>query len=256
MTEVEFLKDLVVRASKLITNEVVVKAKDDKGDLVTNFDYEIENFINSEIKKNYPNFDIVSEEFNTNGKLTENCFTVDPIDGTINFAHNFPLWAIQVACVKNGKTCGAVIFLPKLNEMYWADETGCYLNDKKIRVNNLAPEKSLYAVEGRNRLPSMVRMDAKNHNYRVTYCAAVNFAYVASGVFGGIIFRHESFWDYVPGQFLVKQAGGFIYNKKGCHVAANTKEFGMLLAKYAKYFEPDTATATEINDEIKQLWRD
>lgn len=59
MTEIEFLKDLVIRASKLITNEVVVKAKDDKGDLVTNFDYEIENFINQEIKKNYPNFDIV-----------------------------------------------------------------------------------------------------------------------------------------------------------------------------------------------------
>ena len=67
MTEIEFLKDLVIRASKLITNEAVVKAKDDKGDLVTNFDYEIENFINQEIKKNYPNFDIVSEEFNTHG---------------------------------------------------------------------------------------------------------------------------------------------------------------------------------------------
>ena len=59
MTEIEFLKDSAIRASKLITNEVVVKAKDDKGDLVTNFDYEIENFINQEIKKNYPNFDIV-----------------------------------------------------------------------------------------------------------------------------------------------------------------------------------------------------
>ena len=103
MTEIEFLKDLVIRASKLITNEVIVKAKDDKGDLVTNFDYDVENFISNEIKKSYPNFDIVSEEFNTNGKLTENCFTVDPIDGTINFAHGMPLWAIQVACVKKVK---------------------------------------------------------------------------------------------------------------------------------------------------------
>ncbi len=50
MTEIEFLKDLVVRASKLITNEIIVKARDDKGDLVTNFDYEIENFVNNEYK--------------------------------------------------------------------------------------------------------------------------------------------------------------------------------------------------------------
>lgn len=50
MTEIEFLKDLVVRASKLITNEIIVKVKDDKGDLVTNFDYEIENFVNNEYK--------------------------------------------------------------------------------------------------------------------------------------------------------------------------------------------------------------
>ena len=57
MSEIEFLKELVIKASKMITDDVVVKAKDDKGDLVTNFDYEIENFINQEIKKNYPNFE-------------------------------------------------------------------------------------------------------------------------------------------------------------------------------------------------------
>lgn len=248
MAEIEFLKDLVVRASKLITDEVIIKAKDDKGDLVTNFDYEIEKFINNEIKKNYPTFDIVSEEFNTNNMLTENCFTVDPIDGTINFAHGMPFWAIQIACVKNEKTCAAVIFMPKLNEMYWADETGCYLNDKRIHTNNLPPDKSLYVVEGRNRLPSMVRLEKFARHYRVTYCAATNFAYVASGVFGGTIFRHENLWDYTPGQYLVKQAGGYIVNKKGCHIAANTKEMAELLEKYGTFFDNDQANATEVEE--------
>lgn len=246
MTEIEFLKSLVVKASKLITDDVIVKAKDDNGDLVTNFDYDIENFINAEIKKNYPNFDIVSEEFNNNGALTDNCFTVDPIDGTINFAHKFPLWAIQIACIKNRKTCASVIYLPKMKEMFWADETGAYLDDEKIEVSNLPVEKGLFVVEGRNILPSLVRMNKFNKNFRVTYCSAVNFAYVASGVFGGTIFRHENLWDYIPGQYLVKQAGGYIYNENGCHIAAQNKEFAMLLAKQAKYFEPDIATATEI----------
>lgn len=248
MKEIDFLKDLVLRASKLITSDVVVKAKDDKGDLVTNFDYEIETFINNEIKKNYPNFDIVSEEFNTNGKLTDNCFTVDPIDGTINFAHGFPFYAIQVACVKNGKTCAAVIYLPRFDELYWADETGCYLNDQKIHVNNFSPDKSLYVVEGRNSLPSLVRLNKIARHYRITYCSAVNFAYVARGIFGGTIFRHENFWDYVPGQYLVKQAGGYIRDEDGCHIATNTKEFADLLYKYARSIQPDTVTATDINN--------
>lgn len=248
MSEIEFLKRLVFKASKLITDDVIVKAKDDKGDLVTNFDYEIETFIKKEIKNNYPDFDIISEEFNAKKQLTKNCYTVDPIDGTINFAHNFPLWGIQVACIKNGNTCASVIYLPKLNEMYWADESGAYLNGKKIHVNNLSPEKNLYVVEGKNRLPSMVRLNEKIHNYRVTYCACANFAFVASGVFGGTIFRHENFWDYIPGQFLVKQAGGFVYNEKGCHVASNNEELGMLLAKQAKFIEPDIATATNVSE--------
>ena len=97
----------------------------------------------------------------------------------------------------------------------------------------------------------MVRLEKFARHYRVTYCAATNFAYVASGVFGGTIFRHENFWDYIPGQYLVKQAGGFIYNDKGCHIAANNEELGLLLAKQAKYFEPDIATATDI-DEIEK----
>ncbi len=84
----------------------------------------IENFLIGEIKKNYPNFDIVSEEGNYNKAVTDNCFIIDPIDGTINFANNVPLWAIQVACKKNGKTVAAVIDMPRINEFYYADNAG------------------------------------------------------------------------------------------------------------------------------------
>ena len=111
--------------------------------MVTNFDYKVETFINNEIKMNYPDFDIVSEEFNSDNKLTDNCFTVDPIDGTVNFANNVPLWAIQVACIKSGETSSAVIYLPKLNELYYADESGAYMNGVKIKINSLEPKKGL-----------------------------------------------------------------------------------------------------------------
>lgn len=234
MTIIEFLKDLVYRASKLITDEVVVKAKDDKGDLVTNFDYEIENFMCREIKKYYPNFDIISEEFNSKKQLTQNCFVLDPIDGTVNFSHKFPLWGIQIACIKNGATCASMIYLPRLDEMYWADETGCYMNDKKLQVNNYPYDKSLISVEGRNRLQIMASMSKFNRNVRGVYSSCVSFSYVASGVFGGVVLTHDTVWDYIPGQYLVKQAGGFIYNEKSFHIAANSKELGMFILEKAK----------------------
>ena len=90
--EIEFLKRIVKEAEKIAEQKYEVHAKDDEGDLVTNLDLEIEKYLISEINKNYPDFDIVSEEFNTENKLTDNCFIIDPIDGTINFANGLPLW--------------------------------------------------------------------------------------------------------------------------------------------------------------------
>ena len=92
--DLKFLIDVVKNASFLINDELEVKAKDDKGDLVTNFDYAIEKYLIEKIKEKYPDFSIISEEYNNNNELTENCFTIDPIDGTINFANGIPLWGI------------------------------------------------------------------------------------------------------------------------------------------------------------------
>ena len=72
--ELEFIIDTVKGAASLITDEFEVKAKDDKGDLITNFDLEVEQYIIDKIKENYPSFSIISEEFNTNGTVTDNCF--------------------------------------------------------------------------------------------------------------------------------------------------------------------------------------
>lgn len=94
--ELKFLIDLVKGASLLINDEFEIKVKDENGDLVTNFDYEIEKYIMNIIKENYPNFSIISEEYNSKEGLTDNCFTIDPIDGTINFAHKVPLWEFKL----------------------------------------------------------------------------------------------------------------------------------------------------------------
>lgn len=231
--DLKFLLKTVKQASKLITRDVHIKAKDENGDLVTNFDLEIEKFISAKIKKSYPNFSIVSEEFNTDAKLTENCFTIDPIDGTVNFANDLPLWGIQVACVKDGKTCASVIYLKALKELYYADERGAYLNSKKIHVNNLSLKNCLYVVEVGDELSAIERIQKKHHIYRHKQFGAtcVNFAWVACGRLGGTIFRKDSAWDYVPGMYLVQQAGGFVSDKEMAHAAANSPEFLKILVE-------------------------
>lgn len=223
--DLKFLIQLVKDANLLITDEFKVNAKGNDGDLVTNFDYEIEKYMIDKIIENYPGFSIVSEEYNSENKLTDNCFTIDPIDGTINFANNLPLWGIQVACIRNGKTCAAVIYLPKLNELYYADLNGAYLNDKPIHVNNLDIQKGLYTIEGPGKFPTLIKMREVSPHCRTFYCAAVNFAWVACGKLSATNFVWDTLWDYIPGEFIVKQAGGVIYNNKKQHIAANNLEF-------------------------------
>ena len=101
--EAEFIKKIVKEAESISKKHFDVYQKDDRGDLVTNLDKEIEQYFIDEIHKNYPGFDIVSEEFNPDGTVTDNCFIIDPIDGTINFANDMPLWCIQIACRKTAK---------------------------------------------------------------------------------------------------------------------------------------------------------
>lgn len=221
----KFLIDIVKEASKLINDDFVVKAKDDKGDLVTNFDYEIERYIMDRIKKEYPSYSIISEEFNTNELLSDNCFTIDPLDGTINFAHGVPLWGIQVACIKDGKTCAAVIYLPKLDELYYADENGAFLNGKPIKVNTKSINKGLYTIEGPGRIIAEYKMRKINNHYRDFHCASIAFAFVASGRLSAANFVGNTLWDYIPGEYIVEKAGGVIYNAPKMHIAANSSEF-------------------------------
>ena len=183
--ELEFLLDVSKQAAAMITDDFVVRAKGDQGDLITNFDEEIEQFIISKIKENYPAYDIISEEFNSDVKATDNYFTIDPIDGTVNFAHGLPIWGIQIACVQNGKTVAAVINMPKLNEIYYADKNGAFKNGKPIKVNLLPIAKCLYAVEGVEKLPGIIQMQKHVKGFRFVACACADFAWVASGVLGG-----------------------------------------------------------------------
>ena len=236
--ESEFLIRVCKEAAGLITDDFALSVKGGRGDLVTDFDFKVEKFIIDEIKKEYPTFEIISEEYNPTVKLTENCFVIDPIDGTINFAYGIPLWGIQTACIKNGKTVASVIYLPKLNELYHADDEGAFCNGQKIHVSNTAFDKCLYTLSVRKCGADWEEppMPIKNFKHlRKIGASSVSAAWVACGRFCGFLIKdYDTPWDYVPGHFLIEQAGGFIHDEPACHAAANSKEFLDALIKEAK----------------------
>lgn len=225
MKEIEFIKRIVKEANNITNKNFEIYNKDGEYDLVTNLDLEIEKYLIEEIKKEYPSFDIVSEEYNTNNEVTENCFIIDPIDGTINFANNLPLWGIQIACVKNCETIASVISLPRINEFYYADSSGAYLNDEKITVNEVDIKKTLYAIDGNNNLPCMQRMRKYSSNRRNFGGVCVSYSFLASGRIHGAVFRSDKPWDYEPGLFICKMAGAAVKSINGFHAAAMNQEY-------------------------------
>lgn len=222
----EFLAQVVIDASKMITEDFWVKAKDDKGDLVTNFDLEIEKFIIDKLNISYPDYKIVSEEFNSENTWSEKFFTIDPIDGTINFANRLPLWGIQVACVENGKTVASVIYLPKLNELYVADDEKAYLNGNVLDLSKSEYKSNLYSIESKGTLATecILEMIEEYPHQRKFFSMAVEYAFVASGRLGGVCFLCDNLWDYLPGCHLVEMAGGVVKHEANNHIAANTVE--------------------------------
>lgn len=255
-TDVKFLIDIVKEAEEISKEAFSVTTKGGESDLVTNLDVKIENYLIGRIKESYPDFDIVSEEGNYNKEVTDNCFIIDPIDGTINFANNLPLWAIQIAMKKNGKTIASVIDLPRIGEFYHADEDGAYLNGDKINVNVVPIKNTLYAIDGNNNLPAMTRMRKYSSSRRNFGGVAVSMAFTASGRIHGAVFRSDKPWDYEAGLFLIKMAGGAIANISGFHAGAMNEEFlDILKLETAKNMnKPDIFVLHSLNGDTLDYW--
>lgn len=254
--ELEFLIDIVKKAEEISKEVFTVKIKGGESDLVTNLDVKIEEFLIAQIKKNYPEFDIVSEEKNCNKTVSQNCFIIDPIDGTINFANNLPLWAIQVACVKDGETVACVINMPRIKEFYYADKSGAYLNGEKISVKEVPIKNSLYAIDGNNNLQAMLRMRKHSSNRRNFGGVCVSMAFTAAGRIHGAVFRSDKPWDYAPGLFLVKMAGGAIMDIPGFHAGAMNEEFlNILKLETAKKIDkPNIFVLHSLNGDTLKTW--
>ncbi len=175
-------------------------------DFVTNADLKTEKIILDELKKAKPNYSIISEE---NGievnKDKKNSWIVDPIDGTVNFLHGIPHFAISIAHMSDGEIVSGLTFDPIKDEIFYADKNnGAFFNNQRIRVSKKNNINDCLFVTGDNISKEL------GLPFRKSGCAALDLAYVAAGRYDGYFQHGLSIWDLAAGIILVKEAGGII----------------------------------------------
>ena len=187
-------------------------------DFVTNADLKAEKIIIEELKKAKPNYSIISEENGiVDNKDKNNTWIIDPIDGTINFLHGIPHFAISIALKSGNEIISGLIFDPIKNEMFYAEKNnGAFLNNQRIRVSKKNKLSDCLFVTN-NKLKNDLEL-----TYRKSGCAALDMAYVASGRYDGFFQHNLCLWDVAAGIILVKEAGG-ILNEINLSINKNIK---------------------------------
>jgi myo-inositol-1(or 4)-monophosphatase len=211
------------KASKILIRdfgeiENLQVSKKGPADFVTNSDLKVEKIIIEELKKARPNYSIISEENGIeDNKDKENVWIIDPIDGTINFLHGVPHFAISIALKSNNEIVSGLIFDPIKNEIFYAEKNnGAFFNNHRIRVSKKNELNNCLFVTGEK------IVNDTNIMHRKSGCAALDMAYVASGRFDGYFQNNLNLWDIAAGIILVNEAGG-VLNEIDLSVNKNIK---------------------------------
>jgi myo-inositol-1(or 4)-monophosphatase len=196
------------------------------GDFVSAADKRAEATLVTELKKARPNYSFLTEESGPiDGADSANRWIVDPLDGTTNFLHGIPLFAISLALERDGQLVAGVVFNPILNELYVAERgSGAFLNDRRLRVAARREMASAVIATGTPNvgrgghdefIGELRRVMAQTAGVRRCGSAALDLAWVASGRFDGFWERRLSPWDTAAGIVLVREAGGLVSGDTG-----------------------------------------
>jgi len=196
------------------------------GDFVTVSDKKVEKILIDELLKARPNYSILSEEIGEIKNDSEFRWIIDPIDGTSNFLHGIPHFAISIGLEHNAEIICGIIYDPIKDEMFVAEKgKGAYMNDKRIRVSARPKLKDCMIFSGGPRYNSQnkelvfqeyKKISSEVHTaIRKLGSASLDLAYVASGRSDGFWQRDLNYWDIAAGIIIVKESGGFITDFNG-----------------------------------------
>ena len=177
-------------------------------DFVSNADTKAEKIIIEELIKSKKNYSLISEEAGyIKNKDSDNVWIIDPIDGTLNFLHGVPHFAISIALKSNNEIVSGLIFDPIKDEMFFAEkDNGAFLNNQRIKVSKKKDIKSCLFATGGNPKGNIDLTTRKSGS------AALDMAYVASGRFDGYFQNNLNLWDIAAGILIIKEAGGKLSN--------------------------------------------
>lgn len=235
---------IIVRAEEDIKSLTVIEKG--KNDFVSQVDQFAEKAIIEIIQKNYPGHHILGEETGHLEANTQDAPTwiIDPLDGTTNFLHGIPHYAVSIAIVHQGKVQHGVVYDPTKDELYSASRgSGAQLNGKRIRVSKVEKfEKSLLATGIPFR--DFHRLDQYMNSFKtiIPKCmgvrragsAALDLAYVAAGRIDGFWEYDLGSWDIAAGLLLVQEAGGFVSD---INDEQNCLDTGNIIATTPKIFQ-------------------
>ena len=179
-------------------------------DFVTNADTKAEKIIIDELTKSRKNYSILSEENGSKeNKDIDNVWIIDPIDGTINFLHGVPHFAISIALKSNNEIVSGLIYDPIKDEMFYAEKNnGAYFNNKRIRVSKRKKMEDCLFASGEIDNENIKQQTNAKLSIRKSGSAALDMAYVASGRYDGYFQKNLNLWDIAAGIIIVKEAGG------------------------------------------------
>ena len=239
--KIDFMIDDIIQISKeageLIRNAFgkthLVEFKTNELNLVTETDKASEKLITDFIKNKYPSHGILAEEGSDLNKSAKYLWVVDPLDGTTNFAHGLPIFAVSIGVQKNGETIAGVVYDVMRDVIYSAEKnSGCFENGKRISVSknkNLGHSVLVtgfpYNIKENPDKASERFIEFLKHARAIRRLgsAAIDFCYVASGVFDGFWEVSLHPWDICAGKLIVEEAGGIVTDFDGNEIDIYSK---------------------------------
>ncbi len=226
---IEDLKFIARLSGEIIRNyfgkNFSIEYKSDLKNLVTQADRESEKTIIEFIKKKYPSHGILAEESGSHIDSAEYLWVIDPLDGTSNFAHGLPIFSVSIGLQFKSEIVAGVVYDIMRDKLYSAEKgSGAFRDDIKISVSKNRKIKESFLVTGfpyninenpENAFEKFITLTKAARAVRRLGSAAIDFCYVAEGVFDGFWEVHLNPWDICAGKLLVEEAGGLVTDFNG-----------------------------------------